>query len=366
VGPVFKAPFYGVAGLYTGESNTLRLSASAGDWKLFGGLNAFIGAYGKVPVFGKKAIAYAKNVITYEKLLAQKGGTETNEKILFHSRKEYDPENYNGLYIMNTNGSNIEKIPNSSYPAPVLDYASWSPDGTKITFVSNKEGNEEIYTTNIDGSDIKRLTNNPKRDLYPNWSPDGQEILFVSNKRTKYPQYTGDGIWIMNADGTNQKELNTPYPYGQHDFASWSPDGKKIIYSVQGSNDGCSICIINPDGTGPSVLVNRSSLGGRDGYFPHWSPDGSRVIFETTINGNKEIYVVNSDGIGLKNLTNNPALDVHPSWSRDGTQIVFISNRGELEYNDIYLMNADGTNPKKLFGDYFHNSNPVWSPVQIK
>jgi len=361
-GPSLDLLLYGVAGPFTSVLAGVKFTSQTGNWKLYGGLRAFAGA--NVKVLGKKIVSYAKNILDYEKLLAEGSGSsgETEEKILFRSMKENDFTDYDGLYLINTNGFNPKKIPNSSDIA----YASWSPDGKRIVFHAKKNNNSDIYVMDLDGSNLKRLTYNVEDDFFPTFSPDGKEILFVSYKRTSYPQYNGLRIWIMNSDGTNQREIKTPYPYGQHDFASWSPDGKKIIYSVQGTNDGCSICIINKDGTQPTTLVRRSSLDNHDGYFPFWSPDGSKVLFETFKDENREVYVVNSDGSGIKNLTNNPAFDAHPSWSRDGKFVLFVSDR-ESGYNtDIYIMNSDGTGQRKLFGNSSYNSDPFWSPVPIK
>jgi Tol biopolymer transport system component len=161
-----------------------------------------------------------------------------------------------------------------------------------IAFVSNSDGNNEIYVMSGDGSALTNLTNNPADDGWedygPVWSPDGTRILFSSSR---------DGnreIYVMNSDGSDQTNLtNNPANDGEMD----------------------------------------------------WSPDGTQIVFDSNRDGNQEIYVMNAHGSGLINLTNAPAPDdFFPKWSADGKQIGFTSVRdGNAE---IYLMNAmAGTRP---------------------
>ena len=176
----------------------------------------------------------------------------------------------------------------------------------QIAFMSNRDGNWEIYVMDAEGNQ-RRLTNNRDNDYTPSWSPDGKRIVFRSDR---------DGNWeiyVMDADGGNQQRLtNNP---GRDWSPSWSPDGKRIAFTSD-----------------------------RDGRF------------------NYEIYVIDANGGNLQNLTNNPGEDRSPSWSPDGERIVFSAGRdGHVENKfgitlEIYVMDADGGNQQRLT----ENRNNDW------
>jgi len=218
---------------------------------------------------------------------------------------------------------------------------------TKIAFTSKRDGNLEIYVMNADGSEQKRLTNNPAPDMAARWSPDGKKIAFMSKR---------DGntdIYVMNTDGSEQKRLtNNPAPDA---FPSWSPDGKKIAFSSK--RDGnAEIYVMNTDGSEQKRLTNNPA----DDGTPSWSPHGKKIAFASTMDGNPEIYIMNADGNDQKRLTNNPANDGVPSWSPDGKKIAFTSQRdGNV---DIYLMNADGSEQKRLTSNPAWDMSSSWSP----
>ena len=234
----------------------------------------------------------------------------------------------------------------------------WSPDGTKIAFVSYRYGDGEIYVMNADGSNLTRLTNYASYD--PVWSPDGTKIAF--RKYDTRGSSIGK-IYVMNADGSNQTRLTKYLCFN----AAWSPDGTKIAfdaymdfddpYSVFNGTGGIKgIYVMNADGSNQT----RLSLVGRD---PAWSPDGTKIAFSTydliTSNINKDtgIYVVDIDGTNLTNLTNGYNPGQSPVWSPDGKKIAF--NVGTA----IYIMNADGSNLTTLSSGGY---DPVWSPDGTK
>ena len=136
-------------------------------------------------------------------------------------------------------------------------FPAWSPDGTKIAFTSLRDGNDEVYVMNADGSGQTNLTSNAAQDWLPGWSPDGTKITFASYRDGNYE------IYVMNADGTG--------------------------------------------------LVNRTSNAAND-YYSAWSPDGAKIAFNSDRDGEYEISVMNADGSGQTNLTNNAAGDYDPDW----------------------------------------------------
>jgi tol-pal system beta propeller repeat protein TolB len=161
-------------------------------------------------------------------------------------------------------------------------------------------------------------------------------------------------IWSMNPDGTGQVNLTHSADVEEHPV--WSPDGRKIAFYSERNPSG--IWIMNPDGTDQTPIAS--------GAEPAWSPDGTKIAFDCSRGGNGEICVMNADGSGQIDLTNNPAADGGPSWSPDGRRIVFASNRdylGTEEFDvELYVMNADGSDQARLTYDSVINFGPDWSP----
>ena len=225
---------------------------------------------------------------------------------------------------------------------------------TKIVFSSNRDGNQEIYVMNADGSGQKNLTNYPDAgDTLPSWSPNGKKIAFVSIREGH------SEICIMNADGSEMKNLTNNPTFDS--YPSWSPDGKKIAFFSVRDMLGRHY-IMNSDGSGLKRLIDDDYLLG---WSLSWSPDGKKIAFMSSRDGDTEIYVVNVDGSDQKNLTNNPADDKYPSWSPDGTKLSFTSNRGGVRNDAIYIMNADGSQQRRLT-PYVYNWMSSWSPDGTK
>jgi len=245
-----------------------------------------------------------------------------------------------GLY--NTANSLVTALPNGSVKdnltarlvvvQDAIEEASSILTGPKIAFASDRNGNDEIYIMNVDGSGQINLTNNPAWDQYPCFSPDGSKIAFASQRDGKME------IYIMNIDGSEQVRLpaNPAVDYSYPSDPFFSPDGSKIAFLT--NNDGnYEIYIINTDG---SNLVNLTNDPAWDCY-PSFSPDGSKIAFASERNGNYEIYIMNVDGTELLRLTDNPAGDIAPCLSPDGSKITFASDRDGSWV--IYIMNTDGS-----------------------
>jgi erythromycin esterase-like protein len=235
---------------------------------------------------------------------------------------------------------------------------------------------------NADGSGITCLTSNPERERQPAWSPDGTRIAFVRREGIDDLE-----IVVMNADGTGQINL-TRNPYSIESEPAWSPDGSRIaftsnlLYFANASSRqarGFDIFVINIDGSRQTPLTGTSSWkpgadhglpsgapsalqrsGAPWNTSPSWSPNGQQITFRSNRDGNNEIYAMGIDGSQVRNLTNHPASDTDPAWSPDGRSIAFASDRDGNE--EIYVMNADGSNLTRLTGNQRKSTYPAWSP----
>ncbi len=258
-------------------------------------------------------------------------------QIAFGSNRDGNAE----IYVMDLDGKNIRNLTN--HPADDRN-PSWSPDGQSVAFDSLRDGNgnlPEIYVMDANGKDPRNLTNLPNAaDWHPVWSPDGRKIAFNSNRDKGV---LGQEVYVMDSDGKNQRNLSN-HPRYDYD-PSWSPDSQKIAYTTRW-DDNYEIHVMDADGGNQHNLTNHPA---RDN-FPAWSPDGQKIAFVSERDGNAEIYVMDADGKNPRNLTNNPAYEIDPSWSPDSKQIAFNRRIKEEEiFNaEIYVMDADGMNQRNL------------------
>jgi Tol biopolymer transport system component len=287
----------------------------------------------------------------------------TGEKTVFVSERDGNPE----IYSMNSDGTSQTRLTSNE----VYDIMpAWSPDCSKIVFVSERDNNPEIYSMNADGSNQTRLTVNSAYDYSPNWSPDGTKIAFVSNRgisqnTTSTVNKINYKIFVMNADGSDQVLLTDNSI--DDESPKWSPDGKKLAF-VSTRDGNPEIYLINADGTNLIRLTNNQTYD----LMPAWSPDGSKLAFRSDRDGNPEIYSMNADGTNQTRLTDNSVADESPSWSPDGTKIAFVSKRDNvidetgIIVSEIYIMNADGYNINRLTNNNFEDYFPNWSKISLK
>jgi Tol biopolymer transport system component len=209
----------------------------------------------------------------------------------------------------------------------------------------------DIYTSNADGSQLRRLTSYGVYTAEATVSPDGRTIVFTSLK-------DGDlDIYTMNVDGTNVRRLTTTPGYDGGPF--FSPDGRRIVYRAWHPTDSAlvqyhsllaqrlvrpnrmELWVMNADGSGQRQITR---LGGAN-FAPFFAPDGRRIVFSSNHKNprsrNFDLYLVNLDGSGLEQVTTHSEFDGFPMFSPDGRKLVWASNRGAARLGETNLFLAD-------------------------
>ncbi len=274
------------------------------------------------------------------------------------------------IWTMNPDGSGRTQLTSTMEEAN----PDFSADGKKIVFRSSRDGPGifEIYIMNADGSGETRITMNDDSDFGPSFSPDGQKIAFFSDS-------DGDQeIYTMNIGGTGLNQLTNNNIDGDKN-PQWSPDGTKIVYeSIIDSVDDPNISsrdveiwVMNSaDGSGQTNLSNRHGtlLDPLVDVQPSWSPDGSKIVWSGDINDQREIWIMNSaDGSGQTQLTDDPLRieEANPSFSPEGDKIAYCSIKDRDTFK-IFVMNPDGNDVKNIslpLGAF--DCSPDWGAAMI-
>jgi TolB protein len=246
------------------------------------------------------------------------------------------------IFVINADGSGLRRLTRNTVP----DWEpAWSPDGQKIAWLSRgRQGTgADVFVMNADGSHQQNLTPKPGHRGDPRWSPDGRAILFTAVPPGQLPSPSAgqiSDVYVMNADGSAQRNLTHTPKAGEFGLA-WSPDGHHIAFSRRAGPPGeVRIVVMNADGRAKHAVTPRLAHTG-DGWITvtaAWSPDGRRIAFDH----HDVIYIVNSDGSGLRRLAQNATFD---SWSPDGRKVIIDRLTG------LWVMNADGSGQRNLTRD---------------
>ena len=224
----------------------------------------------------------------------------------------------------------------------------WAPEADRIAFVSELEGDPDIYMVELATGQITRLTFNPARERIGDWSPDGEWLVFTESGH--------DGLLLRNPNGVNRIELTD----GPDSDPVWSPKGDRIAF-LRETDDGRNIYVLRPtrsdnwsDDTDEVAVADAEN----DEFAPAWSSDGRRLAFVVQFDEQSEIFTVQVDGSDRERLTQNTADDLMPVWSETGDKIAFVSHaHGNAE---ILYMNGDGSEQMRLTVSAAADEQPDW------
>ena len=259
------------------------------------------------------------------------------------------------IYMMNADGSGetVLSAEGLDDTAPI-----WSPDGQRIAVVSRRDGNREIYITDVNTAEAVNITRHPADDWTPAWSPDGSRLAFSSFRDGSWEIFIVDTACFDVPESCRDSLVQLTSDGNGNISPVWSPDGSRFAFNSK-ANGNWDIFTMATDGTD----IRQVTTSPDNDLAPAWSPDGSQMAFESKREGNVEIYVTDSSGASPpRNITNLSFADDHgPTWSPDGQSIVFYSNR---EGNwDIFSTSLDGQVVVNLTQTSSRDEQtPAWRP----
>jgi dipeptidyl aminopeptidase/acylaminoacyl peptidase len=231
--------------------------------------------------------------------------------------KEGPQDCCNEIFEMNSDGTGLSQV---THDQAYASFPSWSPDGTEIVFTSYRgdgyvpgcDGSTlcpgNLYAIGADGTGERQLTDDPADESMPSWSPDGTTIAF---RRARGG--SGDGLFVMNADGSGVVEHAFP-PRGLILDPEWSPDGSRILFLFAGPQERFGVWVQSADGSEyPHHLIdtNADTTFGR----PVWSPDGAEIAFAKVVDGEPQLWVMRADGADPHLVAELPSYGISPlAW----------------------------------------------------
>ena len=218
---------------------------------------------------------------------------------------------------------------------------------SKIVFISNRDGNDEIYMMDYDGRNQTRLTFNTTLDYMPAWAPDGKNIAFTSYRKNKAV------LVILNPF---EGEITEVASKGTNFGPSFSPDGKKLAFCSQADEGNTEIFVADSDGKNAKRLTFNNAID----TAPSWSPTNREIAFTSDRGGTPQIYIMDAEGSNVRRVSFGGGYHDGPAWSPTGDRIAYVSRVDQIF--DIYVLNLRTNQIMKLTESNARNESPSWSP----
>jgi Tol biopolymer transport system component len=305
------------------------------------------------------AVAIAVTITTTLDVLAQQTSTPARRHLVQTSNPPRFGElcftsvrdnRYWDISLMDVASGTVRRITRQTFN---LLACGWSPDGSRLVFMTNRDGNLEIYTMAADGSDWRRVTNTSGDKYGPEWSPDGRHIAYAEDVGGGVMQ-----IFVVDPDGSNHVQLTSDTASGYGPM--WSPDSTRIAYI-----SGTELKVMNRDGSHPVSLYSD----GATLQPSEWSPTGSHILFMSQRTGIFKLYTVRLSDGAIDSIPTGEYDAWDGRWSPDGSLISFYSyGINSVGFANgmfaVFLMNADGSNLRQVTTLTANDRSwhPVWRP----
>lgn len=258
-------------------------------------------------------------------------------KIVFSSTRDNPASGIPVLYVMNSNGSEVQRLRIPLPPgqgAPDVD-----PAGARVAFMDGG-----IFTVRADGSQLHYVISDASAG-YPHWSPNGKRLAYDLDR----------DLWVASADGSHPVDVTNTAAFEA--LGDWSPDGQRLVYTrADSAGRGRLVWTVNADGTDPRQVTTDSL---EQAITPVWSPDGVWIayIIATSTRREGEIRLVHPDGTGDHAIFSTPLGVLSPDWSPDGEVIAFEFESG------INVIQIDGSGLRRLTSSSGYDGDPAWGPA---